>query len=266
MSASGGNTDRKRRHQRVSRRAIMGAGIVLSVTSLATGPAAAQGWLEDLLGGLLRQGERPGPGGLTLGEATAGLREALSVASVRTIDRVGRPDGYFRDRAIHIPLPGVLGTAQSVLSAVGSAGLLDDLELRLNRSAEQAAPQARNIFFDAIETMTIEDAFGILQGPDDSATRYFQRRMTPDLTTAFRPIISGELADAGAFTALENLVSNTQARMLAPAVGDYARADLVDHGLTFSLDGIFYYLAREEATIRNDPLARSTDLLRRVFG
>ncbi|NWG45537.1 MAG: DUF4197 domain-containing protein [Alphaproteobacteria bacterium] len=238
--------------------------MALGGAALLPVPAAASDLLDFLFGNLTRS---PGDtGALPEGDVVAGLREALSLATNRTVDRVGQPGGYLSDRAIHIPLPGLLAQTQSVLKPLGRSALLDDLEVRLNRAAETAAPAAEAIFLDAIRGMTISDGLGILRGPDDAATRYFQRRMSPPLVTAFRPIVSGELEDAGAFGALERFVAGTEARALAPAVGDYARDDLTEHGLDFALKGLFHYLAKEEAAIRNDPVARTSDLLRRVFG
>lgn len=249
-----------------TRRTVV-AGLVLPAALAATGPAQAQGWLEKGLSILKgATGNSGRTGALSLTDATAGLREALTVATGRTVDRVGRSGGYLNDAAIHIPLPNTLKTAQRLMGAVGGSGLLDDLEIRLNRSAERAAPEARSIFFGAIERMTIEDAFTILDGPDDAATRYFERQMTPPLKSAFRPIINDELEDAGAFNALERFVGGTQARALAPAASQYARSDLADHGLGYALGGLFHYLAKEEAEIRNNPVKRTTDLLKRVFG
>lgn len=240
--------------------------IAAGAAGLACASAAqADATLDQLFQGIFGKQQELG-GKLTEGEATAGLREALWYATGRTISRVGKRDGYLADRAIHIPLPGALQTAQKGLALVGASGQLDDLELRLNRAAEAAAPKASSIFRNAIQEMTVTDAIGIVRGPDDSATRYFQGKMTAPLTTAFRPIVAGELEDAGAFKTLEKAIKNSKARALAPAASDYARSDLIDHGLGAALGGLFHYLAVEEAAIRHDPVKRSTELLRRVFG
>ncbi|MEL7029794.1 MAG: DUF4197 domain-containing protein [Pseudomonadota bacterium] len=205
-------------------------------------------------------------GALTETEAVDGLKEALSVGSVRVIDQVGVAGGYLDDPNIRVPLPGFLGNAQGALSRIGMSGLLDDLEVRLNRAAEAAAPQAKNLFSNAISEMSVDDALGIVRGPDDSATRYFQEKMTPGLKGAFRPIVETQLEGAGAIEAFDNVVDRYDRIPLAPSLGDSAKSDLVDHGVDAGLDGIFFYLAQEEAAIRNEPVKRTTDILKRVFG
>ena len=204
--------------------------------------------------------------GLSEARIGQGLKEALRVASSRVIDLVGRNDGYLKDSAIHIPLPGYLQNAQSVLSAAGASGLLDDLEIRLNRAAEKAAPAAEEIFFDAVDAMTLEDARKILDGPDDAATRYFERRMTPSLRDTFRPVVRRELQGTGAIQAFDGVVESYDSVPFAPSLGENAKGRLIDHGLDGALSGLFHYLAKEEAAIRNDPVKRTTDLLRDVFG
>ena len=118
---------------------------------------------------------------LSLGEIGGGLKEALRVGSERVVAQVGRSDGYNADPEIHLPLPESLRTVQSTLRMAGMSGLLDDLELKLNRAAEVAAPKAKALFWQSISEMTLEDVEGIYNGPDDAATRYFQGKMTPAL-------------------------------------------------------------------------------------
>lgn len=256
----------KSMQRRISRRRILLAGLAGGFAAAAA-PARAQSWwdrarklVEDLTGG------GAADGALTAADAAAGLREALNLGVRRTIERVGRPDGYFADAAIHIPLPSGWARAQSALGAVGLSGLLDDLELRLNRAAETAAPLASDIFMGAIRDMTIADAIEIVRGPDDAATRYFETRMTPPLKTAFRPVIETELEGAGAMGVYDRIQARVANLPLAGDVAASERGDLVDHGLDFALAGLFHYLAVEEAAIRNDPAKRTSEILRRVFG
>ena len=157
--------------------------------------------VRDALGGLLdRLGvsgtgmkNLPLPGAarssLGVGEIASGLREALAVGTVRVVDLVGRVDGFYADPDIHIPLPGFLGDAQSALQLIGMGSLGRDLELRLNRAAETAVPVAEEVFLGAIERTTLDDVMAIYQGPQDAATRYFERTMTPDLVRRMRPIV-----------------------------------------------------------------------------
>jgi len=142
------------------------------------------------------------------------------------------------------------------------SGVADDLELRMNRAAEAAAPQAKELFLQAISEMTLQDAQGILRGSDDAATRYFQGKMTRPLTDRFTPVVNQELADAGAVQAYDRMMGDYRELPFAPSV----EANLTPYVVERALDGMFLLLAREEAAIRQDPAARTTELLQTVFG
>jgi hypothetical protein len=244
----------------------------LILLPLAAGGAAASArgaradWLErgaDVLEGLAAEG---GSGGLSQARIVDGLKQALEVASREVVDRVGQPGGYLRDPRIRIPLPDYLQQVRSSLSMIGMGSLLDDVETRLNRGAEQAAPEARRLFVESIAAMTIEDARGILEGPNDAATQYFRRTMGADLRETFRPIVERELERAGAIRAVQEIAGSLESVPFAPSLGARATDRLVGHGLDGALDGLFHYLARQEAAIRTDPAARTTDVLKEVFG
>ena len=248
----------------VSRRSF----VVAAPIVVATTPVAAQDWLKKGLEILedLSRGQGGGSGsGLTTDEIVLGLREALRVGTSRTINRIGRPDGYFLDNLIHIPLPRSLQRVQNALKPLGLSRQLDDVEKRLNRAAEKGAPKAKALFFNAINQMTVVDAVDILRGPDNAATLYFQRTMTPPLKDTFRPVINRELENAGAFRSLENAVDQVSGFPIGGQVSNNARKDLADHGLEFALNGLFHYLGKEEAAIRNDPVKRTTEILKKVF-
>ena len=199
---------------------------------------------------------------LTDGEIGGGLREALRIGSERVVGRLGATDGFNLDADIHIPLPDSLTGVHSALKMVGMSNLGDDLELRLNRAAERATPEAEALFFGAIDEMTLTDVREILTGPDDSATRYFQGKMSHPLAVAMEPIVSDALAEVGALAALDSMLGEYEALPFMPDV----KTDLVTYVIEEALDGIFFYIAKEEAAIRENPVRRSTDLLRRVFG
>ena len=240
--------------------------------TLAVG-AQAQGSLMDVGKGLLRgqmapavnQGGSRGAG-LSVGEIGSGLKDALKVASDRVTARLGASDGFNGDPAVHIPLPNTLQAAKRGLQMAGQSGLLDDLELKLNRAAEAAIPAAKTIFLDALSRMTIDDAKAILNGPQDAATQYFKRVMSPDLKTAMRPVVDQTVSQSGAVKAYQGVAGATAG---LPMVGQAAQGGpgmLTDHVLDFALQGIFKYLGQEEAAIRSDPAKQSTALLRKVFG
>jgi len=195
-------------------------------------------------------------------DIAAGLKEALSVGTTRVVGKIGRVDGFNADPAIHIPLPGGFQTVKSAMDGLGMGSMVDDLELRLNRAAESAVPLAKDVFIQAIGQMTLTDAEKIYTGPTDSATQYFKHTMTPLLTTRMTPIVEKSLADAGAIKAFDDVMQKYSAVPFMPNV----KADLTSYGVQKTLDGMFYYVGKEEAAIRTNPGARTTDLLKRVFG
>lgn len=132
----------------------------------------------------------------------------------------------------------------------------------MNRAAESATPKAKRLFLGAIKDMTVDDASGILKGPDNAATKYFQDKTGVSLKRAMRPLVDNALAEVGAVTAFNNLLREYNSIPLAPKV----EADLTGHVVDEGSDGIFYYLAREEKAIRTDPLKRTSEMLQRVFG
>jgi hypothetical protein len=224
-------------------------------------PALSQGDLLKQGLGLLSSGGS-GSGSLTQGEMGDGLKEALRVGTEAVVAQLGKTDGFNADKAIHIPLPGQLATVQKALKAAGYSSLVDDLELKLNRAAEQATPKAKALFVDAIAAMTIQDAQKILSGPDDAATQYFRKSMGPGLATEMKPIVDATLAEAGAVQAYDAMMGQYKALPFMPD----AKANLTDYVVEKGMDGIFHYVAKEEAAIRTNPAARTTDLLKKVFG
>ena len=201
-------------------------------------------------------------GALSEREIGGGLREALTVGVRTVISQLGAADGYNADPRIHVPLPKSLETVQKTLSRIGMADLVDDLELRLNRAAEKAAPEAREVFGQAIREMTFDDVQMIYNGPDDAATRFLERTMSDPLAQRMRPIVKSSLSEVGAVRAYDNAIGQYKA---IPFVPD-AKADLTEHVLERALQGLFLYLAEEEAAIRQNPAKRTTELLQRVFG
>ena len=248
--------------------------LLLSAILAAAPVAAAAQSLLDQGKSLLENQENAGKpssgasGGtgasLSQSQIGAGLKDALKVASQRVVSRVGKTDGYNGDPAIRIPLPETLQKIQAPLKSVGAGGMLDDLQLKMNRAAEQAAPKALNIFTNAASKMTITDARAILNGPQDAATQYFKRMTSNQLTTSFRPIVDNSLSQVGAVKAFNGVKS--QAAALPFAGEDVSKFNLTDFTVGKALDGLFHYLATEEAAIRSNPAARTTDLLKKVFG
>jgi hypothetical protein len=211
--------------------------------------------LRDMTGGST-------PQGLSQAEIINGLREALRIGTDNVIGRVGQPDGFLSDPRIRIPLPQGLSRVQEQLGRFGLSSMLDDLEVRMNRAAEAATPRARSLFLSAIQDMSVEDAQSILNGPEDAATRYFEGRMRAPLGMEMRPIVDDTLAESGAARVHDDLMGRYRSIPFLPQVD----SDLGGHVVGGALDGVFHYLAVEEAAIRQDPARRTTELLRKVFG
>ncbi len=247
---------------KLSRKRLTGLSLLVLLCANGHAMADTDWWSrgKDWLGGFGDQ--ITGAGGLATEEISAGLREALRVATERVVYRLGRADGFNGDPRIRIPLPETLATVKSSLDRLGMSYILDELELRLNRAAEAATAKAKPLFWKAISEMSLEDVKGIYDGPDDAATRYFQRKMSPELAREMEPIVDRTLAEVGAVKTYERIMGRYRSLPFVPDV----KADLTAHVVDRGMDGIFYYVAREEAAIRQDPAKRTTDLLQRVFG
>ena len=196
-------------------------------------------------------------------DIAAGLTEALEVGTGRVVAQLGKPGGFLDDPKARIPLPGPLEQAQTALRMAGMSGMVDDLEVRMNRAAEAATPVAKDLIIEAIQGLSFQDAAAILSGPNNAATRYLQRKTGKSLAQKMRPIVDKQLADAGAVQAFESIAG--QYRSL-PLVGGALDVDLTGHVVTYAEKAIFAYLGQEEAAIRTNPAARTTSLLKSVFG
>jgi len=233
---------------------------ILAALFLAILPAGCEtaGPYGDILAGI----PLPQSGPLTAAEIDAGLREALTVGTTNVAARLGKTNGYFGDPKIRIPLPKTYREVQRNLAVVGASGPLDEVELRMNRAAEAAVPEARALIIGAVRSMTIEDALGILRGGDTAATDFLRARTEAQLTSAFTPHVRKAMAESGAFTAMEGYLSGIGLGGSTSTL----QADLTSHAVRLGLDGVFLYVAEEEKKIRENPVARTTDLLRKVFG
>jgi hypothetical protein len=243
----------------------------LFIGALVAAPGvSAQGFMDKLKKaipeGVPSMGSSSSSGGtstsaLSLGDISSGLKEALKVGSERVLGQIGGADGYNKDSNIHIPLPSQLQSVQSTLRKFGLSSLADDVELKLNRAAEAAAPKTKQILLDAITKMTLDDAKAIYSGPDDAATQYFKRISTSDLMQTIKPVVDGTLNQVGAIASYDTMMGKYKSLPFVPDV----KANLSSHTTELALKGIFHYLAKEEAAIRQNPAKRTTDLLAKVF-
>jgi len=200
----------------------------------------------------------------SLDESTivSGLKEALSQSAANAVSSVAKLDGYFGNEAIKILMPEKIRTVADTLKKFGFQQQVDDFVLSMNRAAEHAAPQAKSYFVDAIKEMSFEDAQKILKGNDTAATDYFKAKMQDNLYAAFEPSVSSSMNEVGVTRAYKNMMDQYTTIPFVKAES----LDL-DHYVTEkSLGGLFYTVGQEEKKIRTDPAARTTDLLRKVFG
>jgi len=242
-------------------RPVLAFSIVLVVLAFPPPAMAQSQWWQKGADLLKRIGNSAEPGELTTTEISSGLKDALRVGTATVVEQLGQLDGFNSDPSIHIPLPRNLETVRSTLAKVGMSVWIDNLELQLNRAAETATPKAKSLFLDAITGMTLDDVMGIYKGPDDAATRFFQRKMTASLAEAMQPIVSDSLNEVGAVRSYDAALSQYRSLPFVPDV----KADLTAYVIEKGMNGIFYYLAREEAAIRQNPAKRTTEILKRVF-
>jgi hypothetical protein len=203
-----------------------------------------------------------GQGSPTSSEVAEGLKEALIKGVSWGADLVSQTDGYFGNPEIKIPFPPDVKKVEDRLRQIGLGGEVDKFILTLNRGAEDAAREAKPIFIDAIKSMTIEDAWGILRGEDDAATQYLRRTTGARLAEKFKPVIGASLDKVNATRYYSDIVGAYNkipfVEKVNPNLGDYATEK--------AIDGLFVMIAKEEKRIREDPVARTTELLRKVFG
>jgi len=191
-----------------------------------------------------------------------GLREALRVGTDRAVGSVGRLDGYLGNPDIKIPVPEKLQKVEKALRLIGADQIVDEFSISMNRAAEAAAPVAKQVFLDAVRRMTFEDAMTILRGNSHEATDYFRGSAGPELERLFRPIVDDKLESVGATRSFNNLMRKVDDVPLLNRPTFDLNAYVTDE----ALDGLFLMLAREEQRIRTDPVARTTELLRKWFG
>ncbi|MGE5519088.1 MAG: DUF4197 domain-containing protein [Candidatus Dadabacteria bacterium] len=200
------------------------------------------------------------PQGLSNQEIINGLKEALNVGANNATGKLSAADGFFKDAAIKVLMPAEAASVEKKLRTFGMGKLVDDAVLSMNRAAEDAAKSAAPIFLDAVKKMTIQDAVGILRGDDFAATHYLKAQTTSPLTEAFRPVVQASVDKVNA-TKYWNTVFSAYNRFSSEKVN----TDLTAYVTEKALAGIFYQLGLEEQKIRKDPMARTTEILKKVF-
>ncbi|MBI1193945.1 MAG: DUF4197 family protein [Bacteroidetes bacterium] len=218
---------------------------------------------ETLNSILATAGGAAGVGSISNGEAIMGLKDALKQGANNGAGTVSKLNGYFGNPLIKIPLPPEAEPIVNTLSKVpGGQKLLDDAMLAINRAAEEAAKEAAPIFVSAITSMTISDGMDILFGEQDAATRYLERTTTPQLTAKFSPVIDKTMASTNATKYWGDVMNAYNKIPLVKKVNP----DLGDFVTERALLGLFVMVEKEEQKIRTNPGARTTDMMKKVFG
>ncbi|OQP43060.1 hypothetical protein A4H97_13020 [Niastella yeongjuensis] len=199
--------------------------------------------------------------GLSTADIVAGLKQALEVGAQNSGNQLSALDGFFKNAAIKILLPEEAQKVEKTLRDLGMGSLVDKAVLSLNRAAEDATKSAAPIFVDAIKSMTISDALGILKGGDMAATNFLKTKTTSSLTSAFKPVIQSSLDKVSA-TKYWGDVFTTYNKFATNKINPDLSGFVTDKAIT----GIFYQVGLEEQKIRKDPVSRVTDLLKKVFG
>jgi hypothetical protein len=204
----------------------------------------------------------PAAGTLSNDDMVAGLKEALGKGTQYAVTALGKDGGFLDNAKVRIPMPGSLARVEKALRMLHQDRMADEFVASMNHAAERAVPEAAAVFRDAIKTMSLEDARGILAGPDDAATQYFRERTGPELTERMRPIVAAATSQAGVTATYKNMVAK------AGGLGSLLSKDTTDidgYVTTKTLDGLFLMLAEEERRIRTNPVARTSELLKKVF-
>ncbi len=194
-------------------------------------------------------------------EISGALKQALQIGTAKSSDQLSAVDGYFSNAAVKILFPPEAKKVERTLRGIGLNKLCDNVILSLNRAAEDAAKQAKPIFIDAIQQMSLKDVSGILLGPKDAATQYFKRSTTASLAARFKPVIQASLDKAGA-TRYYTDAALTYNKL--PFV-NHINPDIADYATQKAIDGLFIQIALEELNIRQNLAARTTPLLQKVF-
>ncbi len=213
-----------------------------------------------------------GLAGLSPDQMVQGLKEALGKGVQSAVRQLGHPGGFLTNSSVKIPLPEKLRSVEKALRTLKQDQLADEFVTTMNHAAEQAVPEAAGVFGDAIKQMSIADAKAILTGPDNAATEYFRRTTQTNLFEKFLPIVKTATDKAGVTSAYKQMMgkvsgSGSLGGLLGGAgllkAGDF---DVDSYVTTKAMDGLFVMVAAEEKQIRENPVARTTESLQKVFG
>lgn len=237
--------------------------LVPAMLALLFSASAAADWRRELEKAMQILGQSPAAEAtLTDSDILKGLKEALAQGTTSAINSLGRTDGFWTS-ALRVPLPETVGKAEKTLRKLGAGARVDQFHLTLNRAAEQAVPQVADIFGNAVRALSIQDVRSILKGQPDAATQYFKRTTSDAIRAKFLPIVQTATAQVGVTQQYKSLTSKYGSLL---TLAGAKPVELDAYVTQRAMDGLFTRIAEEEARIRQDPTARSSEVLRRVFG
>jgi hypothetical protein len=215
--------------------------------------------------------DSPALGALSTDQVTAGLKEALGKGVQQAVSTLGKEDGFLSDLSVKIPMPDSLKKVETALRSLGQEKMADEFVTTMNRAAERAVPEAASVLGDSVKQMSIADAKNILTGTNNAATEYFRRTSETNLYTRFLPIIKAATEKAGVTGAYKKMTDAASGEL--GGLGGFGRSlisthspNLDDYVTRKALDGLFLKIGEQEKQIRENPVARTTDLLQKVFG
>lgn len=232
--------------------------LFIGVCLLLGGCATGSDWLERIGGGT--------GVGLTQDQIIAGLKEALNKGTEHAVNNLGRDGGFLQNVQVRIPLPEKLRTVERTLRTLGQDQLVNEFETAMNRAAEKAVPEAVEVLASSIRQMRLADAEQILRGHDTAATDYFRRTSETNLHHRFLPIVKQATAAVGVTATYKRMMERVSFGGIGEAILGREAVDLDAYITDKALDALFLKIAEQEKLIRENPAARTTELLRKVFG
>ncbi len=254
----------------IKKTAIFASSALLSIFIYSNSHAGWEDLLKDTADELMKNEDatRSASSLLNNSEMVSGLKEALAKGVESAIKSLGQKDGFMGNSLVQIPLPDSLSMAENAARKLGQDQYADQFISTMNHAAEEAVPEAAELLAEAIRQMSVEDATKIIRGPNDAATEYFRKVSGVQLAEKFQPIIEKSTSQFGVASAYKSLVAQAEPllknSLLTGFVPDGA-LDVDQYVTNKTLDGLFKYIALEEKSIRENPAARTSDLLKKVF-
>ena len=195
-------------------------------------------------------------------DAVAGLKSALNSSTIKAVEKLAVENGFWNNAKVKIPLPGYLEDARGIMNAIGMKKQAEQLHMAMNRAAESAVGEAKPIFVNAIKSMSVQDAKGIISGGQDSGTQYFRGKTSDSLRTKFLPVVKKATERVGLAQKYNDIAA--KGASLGIVKGDQKSVE--SFVTQKALDGLYLMMADEEKAIRADPIGKGTDIVKKVFG